>query len=183
MHMSFIFSPNDMVDSFILMNLTLKGPLHGYAIASIFEEKFDWKPSLTTIYNILKKMELAGIVTATEKIESGRVQKLYSITDKGKEFFEEHKQKMKKRMRETFSQFFTLFQDVEKLERHEELQISADKVKNTLNLLRKNSMLVMVLMRKSPEEVQKVLKNTLSSLMELAKKENVQIPFEDNEFS
>ncbi|UJG43145.1 MAG: PadR family transcriptional regulator [Candidatus Heimdallarchaeum endolithica] len=181
--MSFIFSPNDMIDSFILMNLTLKGPLHGYAIASIFEEKFDWKPSLTTIYNILKKMELAGIVSATEKIESGRVQKLYSITDKGKDFFEEHKKKMKKRMRETFSQFFTLFQDVEKLERPEEAQISTDKIKDTLNLLRKNSMLVMVLMRKSPEKVQKILKNSLTSLMELAQKENVPIPFENNSVS
>ncbi|MHA1865494.1 MAG: PadR family transcriptional regulator [Candidatus Heimdallarchaeaceae archaeon] len=181
--MSFIFSPNDMIDSFILMNLTLKGPLHGYAIASIFEEKFDWKPSLTTIYNILKKMELAGIVTATEKIESGRVQKLYSITDKGKDFFEDHKKKMKKRMRETFSQFFILFQDVEKLERLEEAQISTDKIKDTLNLLRKNSMLVMVLMRKSPEKVQKIQENCLTSLMELAQKENVPIPFENNSVS
>mgnify|MGYP000515858541 CR=1 FL=1 len=76
-----------------------------------------------------------------------------------------------------------MFQDVEKLERLEEAQISTDKIKDTLNLLRKNSMLVMVLMRKSPEKVQKIQENCLTSLMELAQKENVPIPFENNSVS
>ncbi|MFW9923037.1 MAG: PadR family transcriptional regulator, partial [Candidatus Thorarchaeota archaeon] len=102
-----IFSPTKILDSIILMQIVIEGPQYGYALSSIMEEKFDWKPSQTTVYNSLKSLENDELVTVEERIEKGRVQKIYSITEKGRKHFLEMHQELKKLMKKNFSQFIS----------------------------------------------------------------------------
>ena len=101
--MKLIFSPTKMLDHLILMQLIKEGPLHGYALAAAFEEHFGWKPSQTAVYNALKSMESENLVTAEERIEKGRAQKIYAVTEKGQKHYEETLEIMRKQMMKNFS--------------------------------------------------------------------------------
>jgi DNA-binding PadR family transcriptional regulator len=175
-----IFSPTKILDSLILMQIVREGPLHGYALSSLIEEKFGWKPSQTAIYNSLKSMESENLVTSEEKIEKGRVQKIYSITKEGRKAFEETHQQLRKQMMRNFSQFFSYVQMLGDIENREESKAFQKRIQTILENMKDISRMTLFLLREAPEETQKIVENTLTSLKELAKKYNVQLSEEQN---
>jgi len=171
--MNFIFSPTKALDHLILMQIVLDGPQHGYAITSAIEEKFCWKPSQTAVYNSLKSMESESFVTVEEKIEKGRVQRIYSITELGQQYFESIQQKMRNHMMKFFSQFFSFIQAVGDIELMEESEDFQEIVQTTLENVGQISQFVLLLLRQAPKETQTTIENTLSTLKEIATKHNI----------
>ena len=173
-----IFSPTKMLDHLILMHLTKEGPLHGYALAAAFEEHFGWKPSQTAIYNSLKSMESEGKIEVEEKIESGRVQKIYSITKNGRETAHEIRMQMREHMMKDMSQFFSFLQKIGEFETLEETERFQKRVHDTFESLRSIPQMTMMLFRAAPKETQEVIRNTVESLKKLAKKHDIHFPEE-----
>jgi len=174
-----IFSPTKILDSLILMQILVEGPLHGYGLSNCIEEKFGWKPSQTAIYNSLKSMENENLVTSQERIEKGRVQKIYSITKEGRESFEETHRLMRKQMMKNFSQFFSFVQMLGEFSTREESEAFQKKIQTILESLKDISRLTLLLLREAPEETQEIVKRTLTSLKEIASKHNVQLNLEE----
>ena len=179
--MNLFFSPTKILDSLILMQIVREGPLHGYALTALIEENFCWKPSQTAVYNSLKSMENENMVSSEEKIEKGRVQKIYSITEKGQQFFEETQQKMKKRMMKNFSQFISFAQKVGEIENSEESEALQQNIHSIIKDMSKISRMSFLLLREAPEETQAVIENTLTSLKKIVKKYDIQYEEEENE--
>jgi DNA-binding PadR family transcriptional regulator len=70
-----------------------KGPVHGYALMTRFEEMYDgFKPSPGAIYPVLKKLTDMGFIDAEVRSENGRRVKVYSITEKGRTFLSERRE-------------------------------------------------------------------------------------------
>ncbi|RLI70834.1 MAG: hypothetical protein DRP02_06680 [Candidatus Gerdarchaeota archaeon] len=177
--MSPLFSPTKILDALILMQIVLKGPQHGYALAALIEEKFNWRPSQTAIYNSLKSMEKAGLVSSEERIESGRVQKIYSITEEGRHVFNEHQEAIRNRILKNFSQFLSFIQmagEVGNLEESRALQLQIQAI---LRDMARISRLTFLLLHKKPEKTGMIIQKTLESLEKLAKENNVQFQFND----
>jgi len=175
-----IFSPTKILDSLILMQIVKDGPLHGYALASLIEEKFCWKPSQTAVYNSLKSMESEKLVTVEERIEKGRVQKIYSITKEGRKVFEETHRKLRKQMMKNFSQFFSYVQMLGDIENLEESKAFQKRIQTTLENMKDISRLTLFLLREAPEETEKIIENTLASLRKIALKYDIQLQVEEN---
>ena len=177
--MNFIFPPTKILDSLIMMCIIRKGSLHGYALTALIEEKMGWKPSQTAVYNSLKSMEQEKLVTSEEKIEKGRVQKIYSITSKGQQVFEETHKQMRERMSKNFSQFLSFAQMVSEIEDSEDSEImqSIQSVRESMESILQ---LLSSLFREAPQETQMVLEDTLVSLRKIAKKYNIQNEEEEN---
>lgn len=75
----------------IVLGFLLNGGKTGYEIKKMMElttANF-FNTSLGSIYPALKKLEKNKMVKLEEKIEKGRLKKLYTITPKGKKFFRE----------------------------------------------------------------------------------------------
>jgi DNA-binding PadR family transcriptional regulator len=162
------------------MQIVREGPLHGYALSLLIEEKFGWKPSQTAIYNSLKSMENENLVTSEERIEKGRVQKIYSITKEGRKSFEETHQKLRKQMMKNFSQFFSYVQMLGDIEDREESKAFQKRIQATLENMKDISRMTLLLLREAPEETQKIIENTLISLKELASRYEIQLDVEEN---
>ncbi|NHJ31863.1 MAG: PadR family transcriptional regulator [Asgard group archaeon] len=175
-----IFSPTKILDSLILMQIVVEGPLHGYALSLLIEEKFGWKPSQTAIYNSLKSMESENLVTFEERIEKGRVQKIYSITKQGRKAFEETHQQLRKQMMKNFSQFFSYVQMLGDIENREESKVFQKRIQTILENMKNISRITLFLLREAPEETQEIIENTLSSLKEIATKYEVQLQEEES---
>jgi len=171
-----IFSPTKMLDSLILMQIAIEGPMHGYALAASIEEDFGWKPSQTAVYNSLKAMENEEFVKAEEKIESGRVQRIYSITKKGRDVFKENRKRMRDHMMKNMTQFYSFMQKVGDAVTLEESEILQKRVHTILGNLRRISHLTLMLQIESPKETQEIIENTLESLRKIAKKFNIECP-------
>jgi len=73
---------------FILCVLTEK-PRHGYDIADAVERatKGNCAPTQGTIYPALREFEDGGYVTCETRVASGRVRKVYTLTEKGHQAF------------------------------------------------------------------------------------------------
>lgn len=173
--MNFIFPPKKVLDSLILMQIVSEGPLHGYALTALIDEKMGWKPSQTAVYNSLKSMEQDKLVTSEEKIENGRLQKIYSITTKGQQIFDETHKKMRENMTKNFSQFISFAQMVSEIEDSEK----SEAIHNSIQAIRESMygvpQLITSLLRESPEEVQKVIDDLVLSLKKIAEKHNIEI--------
>ena len=178
-----IFSPTKMLDSIILMHIVKEGPLHGYALVASIEEHFGWKPSQTAIYNSLKSMESEEKIEVEEKIESGRVQKIYSITKKGRESVKEIRKHMKEHMMNNMLQFFSFIQQVGEFESLEESELFQKRVHVTLENLRSIPPITMMLFRTAPKETQEVIENTVESLKKLAKKHEIDFSEEVSKYN
>jgi DNA-binding PadR family transcriptional regulator len=175
-----IFSPTKILDSLILMQIVKDGPLHGYALTACIEETFGWKPSQTAVYNSLKEMENNNFVVSEEKIEHGRAQKIYSITEEGRQFFDETRQKLQTRIRNVFHQMFAFAQLVTEIENEDESEIFQERIQNTLENMEKITFMISDLMRIAPKETQTVVENTFSSLKDLASKFDLNYQEEEN---
>ncbi|NHJ04581.1 MAG: PadR family transcriptional regulator [Candidatus Heimdallarchaeota archaeon] len=173
------FSPTKILDNIILVHLVMEGPLHGYGLASSIEVKMGWKPSQTSIYNSLKSMESENLVTVEENIEKGRVQRIYSITDKGREVYNETKEMMRKHMVNNLSQFFSFVQMLSEMANKEESEIIQQYLQTIIESMQGINRLVFLLVREAPEEVNELLKSTFTSLIRIAKKHDIQVKDEE----
>jgi len=171
--MRHFFSPTQIIQSIILSRIKL-GPLHGYALASVIEEKFGWKPSQTTIYNTLKTLESQNAVTVEERIESGRAQKIYSITDEGKILLSQTKKTLVSSMGNRLSQFLTIMQDFTDVDCSEK---SSPKKSQQYKEIFDDEipLLTFKLLHVAPEETHKILADVFVSLKRLADKYKVTI--------
>ncbi len=81
------FEAGDM--KYVILKLLKDKPMHGYEVMKALEEQTQgaYKPSPGTVYPTLQWLEDEGLVNA-EDVEG---KKVYSITDAGLEFLEEHK--------------------------------------------------------------------------------------------
>ncbi len=75
----------------IVLGFLLDGGKTGYEIKKMMELSTSnfFNTSLGSIYPALKKLERNKMVKLEEKVEKGRLKKLYTITPKGKKFFHE----------------------------------------------------------------------------------------------
>lgn len=75
----------------IVLGFLLDGNKTGYEIKKLMEHSTSnfFNTSLGSIYPALKKLEKNQMVKLEEKVEKGRLKKLYSITPKGKKYFHE----------------------------------------------------------------------------------------------
>lgn len=75
----------------ILLGFLLDGEKTGYKIKKIMERstRFFFNTSLGSIYPAFKKLAKEGCVKMRQEVNDGRVKKIYSITDKGRETFQE----------------------------------------------------------------------------------------------
>ncbi len=75
----------------ILLGFLMDGSRTGYQIKKLMESStnFFFNTSLGSIYPAFKKLQRQGLVELEETVEEGRLNKLYSITEKGKKKFSE----------------------------------------------------------------------------------------------
>ena len=173
------FSPTKILDNIIMMHLVMEGPQHGYGLASCIEEKMGWKPSQTSIYNSLKSMENDELVTVEENIEKGRVQRIYTITAKGQEIYNETKEKMRKHMVNNLSQFFSFIQMANEIANKEESETLQQNLQTILVDMQGITRLVFLLIREAPEEAKDILEETYASLKRIANKHEIQVKDEE----
>jgi DNA-binding PadR family transcriptional regulator len=69
-----------------------KGPVHGYALMTRFEEMYGFKPSPGAIYPVLKRLTDMGFIDVEVRSEDGRRVKVYSITEEGRLFLSERRE-------------------------------------------------------------------------------------------
>jgi DNA-binding PadR family transcriptional regulator len=86
-HMRF-FEKGDL--KYVILDLLKDKPSHGYEIIRALEEHFQgfYSPSAGSVYPTLQLLEDLGYVKSLE--QDGK--KIYTITDEGKRFLEEHKE-------------------------------------------------------------------------------------------
>ena len=168
-----LFKPTRIIHSIILSRIILHGPLHGYALANAIEDHLGWKPSQTAIYNTLKTLQSEGAVTVEERIEKGRVQKIYAITETGKTAFLDARENMKSQMGEKFAQLLTLMQNFTDFDNNQNIEAWKEthgSVNKDMDLI---STYFVRLLKVAPEDVHQILTNTTSSLKDLANKHNI----------
>ncbi len=75
----------------ILLGFLMEGSRTGYQIKKLMESStnFFFNTSLGSIYPAFRKLEREGLVSLEETVEEGRLNKLYSITAKGRKKFSE----------------------------------------------------------------------------------------------
>ena len=173
--MSRFFSPAKLLHSLILLQLDLDGDLHGYALAASIEQKYNWKPSQTAIYNTLKQLEGENAVSVEEKIETGRVQKVYSITDKGNKLLTTEKDKIQTQMLKRLSHMVLFMQNLSDTEDLQELEKVQMSMKSILGDLAQISHLTFSLIKIRPKDVRKIIQNTITSLNHLATDNKINI--------
>ncbi|MHA1611758.1 MAG: PadR family transcriptional regulator [Promethearchaeota archaeon] len=168
-----LFKPTRIIHSIILSRIILHGPLHGYALANAIEDHLGWKPSQTAIYNTLKTLEKEKAVSAEDKIEKGRVRKIYAITETGKTAFLDARENMKCQMGEKFAQLLTLMQNFTDFDNNQNIKAWKEthgSVNKDMDLI---STYFVRLLKVAPEEVHQILTNTTSALKDLADKHNI----------
>lgn len=81
------FEAGDM--KYVILKLLAEKPMHGYEVMKALEERTRgcYKPSPGTVYPTLQWLEDEGLVRAEER--EGK--KIYTITDAGRGFLEEHR--------------------------------------------------------------------------------------------
>ena len=81
------FESGDM--KYVILRLLKKKPMHGYEVMKELEEQTHgcYKPSPGTVYPTLQWLEDEGLV----KSEEDEGKKIYSVTDEGQKFLDEHR--------------------------------------------------------------------------------------------
>ena len=172
--MSKFFSPLKFLHSLLLFHINRVGSIHGYALAASLEQNFGWKPSQTAIYNTLKGLETEKAVSVEEKIEKGRVQKIYSITDYGKELLEDNKDKIQSQMMKKLSQLVIFMENFSDLGEFQDLESVQSSFKKLMRDVIQISHSILSLYKVTPEETSKFVKTTLSTLNQMATDNNVE---------
>jgi PadR family transcriptional regulator PadR len=81
-----------------ILTLLRQGPLYGYEIRRLIEERFGFKPGEVTSYVVLYRLEKAGLIHVVNKERGSRgpIRKYYAITPKGVNTLEKAKAFLKK---------------------------------------------------------------------------------------
>ncbi len=83
----------NMTNLYVLLILS-RGPAHGYDIMKEFKSATGKTLSPGQIYPLFAAMQRKGFVEMSIKIEGKRQRKIYALTDKGKEFAGDLKDKI-----------------------------------------------------------------------------------------
>lgn len=77
------------LSKFFVLSVLYRRPMHGYDIMREVDRVTSGccSPAEGTIYPVLKQYEQGGYLSAKEETVGGRVRKIYSLTDKGREAF------------------------------------------------------------------------------------------------
>ncbi len=75
----------------ILLGFLMDGPKTGYQVRALMEKStsFFFNTSYGSIYPAFQKLESGGFVRVEERVESGKLKKIYSLTPAGEELFRE----------------------------------------------------------------------------------------------
>ncbi len=78
------------LSKFFILSVLARRPMHGYDIAREVARFSNGccSPTEGTIYPVLRQYEEGGHVTSHEEVVSGRVRKIYKLTDRGRQAFE-----------------------------------------------------------------------------------------------
>jgi len=146
-------------NTLLILLVLEKKPSHGYLICKEISKHTlgVWNPSISTIYPLLESLKNRDLVKCTENIETGRLRKIYKLTQKGKDILKILIQKLKKMVDAIFSLIFSTmvlsedinFSEIESIEEliiyptalkwlnPESPEIKVKKVKFSKNLIRK----------------------------------------------
>ncbi|MBV1821736.1 PadR family transcriptional regulator [Bacteroidales bacterium MSK.15.36] len=100
---------------YVLHILSLS-PTNGNDIATQIGKKTNglWIPSTGGIYPLLKKFEKENLVVGKWDDKNNKMQKIYTITEKGKEALEEKKYLLKQNIEEALKVFNIVYKDLYK---------------------------------------------------------------------
>ncbi|MCR1971319.1 PadR family transcriptional regulator [Clostridium cochlearium] len=100
---------------YVLHILSLS-PTNGNDIATQIGKKTNglWIPSTGGIYPLLKKFEKENLVVGKWDDKNNKIQKIYTITEKGKEALEEKKYLLKQNIEEALKVFNIVYEDLYK---------------------------------------------------------------------
>jgi DNA-binding PadR family transcriptional regulator len=77
---------HENIESIVLSMFANSGKLHGYKVITEFRRQYGVYEGASTIYPMIAKFEKQGLIKLVEKnIETGRLQKRYAITEKGRQ--------------------------------------------------------------------------------------------------
>ncbi len=161
------------LDEMIVFLIKQNGIIHGYGITQIFEEKFHWSPSQTAIYNVLKILTEKKVIQFQEKIEKGRVQKLYSLTDFGLQEFDKNKEIFMAKMMNRLVNIQKLIQNFTVMGSMKNPEENQKFISLFLRDMHKFSCISFPLLKVAPNEVHQIIKTALASLQELATKHGI----------
>jgi DNA-binding PadR family transcriptional regulator len=152
----------------ILFHLANQGPMHGYGLAAEIEKRGGWKPSQTSIYNALKALKAEGLVVPEEKIENGRAQIVYSLTDLGKERYVQHKQKMQNASLHNIQQMMTILEGITEEGLKKEIT-------DVFTALRQIPPRIFAVLKVAPKKTLEILNGAIESINKLAKEKNIDL--------
>lgn len=77
--------------TYLILLALYKEPLHGYGVIKKIEKISDGKSTIApgTLYGVLKNLEKQGLITTLSVEKAQRKKKTYSMTEKGKEVFQQ----------------------------------------------------------------------------------------------
>lgn len=169
------FSPSKLLKGLLLLQLEIDGPLHGYGLSSALENRYKWKPSQTAIYTTLKALEDKGAVSVDERIESGRVQKVYGLTAKGRKLLAKKKDHILAQMLQKFVHTAIFMQKFCKDDELIEMDKKTQSFKKVIPYLSQISNLAILLHSNNSSDIESILDTTVNSLKSLAKTQGVDL--------
>ena len=82
-----------------LLRLVEAEPMWGYKIKKTVENNLNIKLRHGALYPMLNHLEKEGFLTSQKQSESGRARKVYSVTEKGREYLESYYAVLKDQMK------------------------------------------------------------------------------------
>jgi PadR family transcriptional regulator, regulatory protein PadR len=82
-----------------LLRLVEAEPMWGYKIKKTVENNLNIKLRHGALYPMLNRLEKEGFLTSQSQRESGRARKVYSVTEKGREYLESYYAVLKDQMK------------------------------------------------------------------------------------
>ena len=82
-----------------LLRLVEAEPMWGYKIKKTVENNLNIKLRHGALYPMLNNLEKEGFLTSQNQRENGRARKVYSITEKGREYLESYYAVLKDQMK------------------------------------------------------------------------------------
>ena len=159
-----------------------KGERSVYRIAKTMDITPRWVRGLYQTYQKTKQFPFPQkpgrkprLVSIEERIEKGRAQKVYSITKRGRQSFEETQKEMKKQMMKNFTQLLSFAQMVVDIENIEESEILQKRICAFTETMRSIQLMIMLLAKEAPKETETIIEDTLTSLKNLAKEFDIKL--------
>jgi PadR family transcriptional regulator PadR len=85
-----------------LLRLIQTQPMWGYIIKKQVETKFDVKLRHGALYPMLNSLEEKDFLTSKQQKQGGRIRKVYTITNKGRQYLESYHKVLKEQIDDGF---------------------------------------------------------------------------------